>query len=249
MMSCMGKKSMDSMDMLRYVLNWIYPEKCVLCRKTLPINNHFGGICADCHKDIPFIKPPRCIICGRHTENSDICVDCTHMSYAFEKGYSVFEYENVKESIHRFKYEGIKDIGKAFSHLMVRFVEYSNMDINNIDVIMPVPLYKEKLRKRGFNQSELLALGIGEAFGIEVDKTSLLRIHETRPQSLLDVSERKKNVKGAFKVMDEKAVFNKTVLLVDDIFTSGATLNECSEVLLRGGVSSVQVFALSLAGR
>jgi ComF family protein len=112
-------------------------------------------------------------------------------------------------------------------------------DIGEIDTIVPVPLHKRRLRWRGFNQSLLLAKGISSATGIEVDYFTLKRIRHTKPQTRLPLSQRSENVKGAFQVIRPNFVKDRAILLVDDVFTSGATLMECARTLKANGARAV----------
>jgi ComF family protein len=116
--------------------------------------------------------------------------------------------------------------------------------IKGFDVVIPVPLHKQRLKERGFNQSLLLAREVARVFGLEVDYRSLKRIRPTRPQVDLKPDERKKNVKGAFDVKSPERVRGRRVLLVDDVFTTGATVSECARVLKKAGA---EVYVLTLA--
>jgi ComF family protein len=114
-----------------------------------------------------------------------------------------------------------------------------------VDLIIPVPLHPKRLRWRGFNQSVLLARQISHAYKIPMDPFVLRRDHETAPQTQLAEDERRKNVRGAFTLNPDRSVDGKNILLVDDVYTSGATVNECSRILKRNG--SKQVFVVTLA--
>ena len=148
------------------------------------------------------------------------------------------------EAIHQFKYAGKSHLAKSLGRLMTAFARIW-VDKTNSDLMMPVPLHPKRLRERGFNQSLVLARYAAPLLGAELDFLSLRRIRYTRPQTGLKITERRKNVRRAFEIVDRMAVKGRTILLVDDVATTGNTLNECARMLKRAG--SKEVFCLTLA--
>lgn len=206
-------------------VDFIWPPKCLICSSGL--ENHAEFICDECEKGIVLLPPPK---------NED------------SRKFMVGSYQNsLREAIHQFKYNKKIVLRKYFSVLINDYIEKNNV-LENIDVIVPVPLFPAKKRERGFNQSEILANQIGEKWGLPVLPKNLCRIRWTEPQSELNHVQREKNIKGAFKLKNKNFIEGKNVLLVDDIVTTGATVNECSKVLRRDGKVK-NVFVLSLAGK
>jgi ComF family protein len=148
------------------------------------------------------------------------------------------------EAIHQFKYAGKAHMAESLGPLLVSFARGW---LNTIDdcLTIPVPLHPKRLRERGFNQSLLLARHVASSLGAELDFLSLRRIRYTQPQTGLKSDERRKNVSRAFEFMNHGSVKGRTVILVDDVATTGNTLNECARVLRRSGCDSV--FCLVLA--
>jgi ComF family protein len=160
----------------------------------------------------------------------------------FDQALSVGYFEgSLREAIHQFKYRPCWSLGKHLAYWMSHNVKL----VANIDVIMPVPLHRTRLRQRGFNQSLLLAHRLSIVHDIPLSYDNLLRIRPTRPQVELTGKERISNVSGAFALRRPHEVQNLEVLLIDDVFTTGATMNECAAVLKDAGVA--QVMALTAA--
>jgi ComF family protein len=147
----------------------------------------------------------------------------------------------LREAIHVYKYRPVRSLGKPLSDWMAGQV---NMAVP-LDVVMPVPLHRERLRRRGFNQALLLAHGISERFGVPLCYDNLARIRPTRPQVELTGRERAENVRDAFRLLRPCEVGDRKVLLIDDVFTTGATMNECARVLKDAGAASVTVLTLA----
>ncbi|MDE0213831.1 MAG: ComF family protein [Deltaproteobacteria bacterium] len=150
----------------------------------------------------------------------------------------------LRQVIHRFKYGRQASLGKPLGRLMTQ-ASRPWEPASRFDLIIPVPLHPRRLRWRGFNQSVLLGREVGRAWGIPIDPFVLTRKTETAPQSTLSLRERGPNVRGAFAIAPGRAVARMRVLLVDDIYTSGATLNECTRVLLRAGAGEVRALTLA----
>jgi ComF family protein len=152
----------------------------------------------------------------------------------------------LREAIHRWKYEGKIYITPLFGEWMARrFVDHWRIDL--FDLVIPVPLHTQRLRERGFNQALLLAQDLGRRLGIPIGKRVLEKRKSTAPQVSLSGAEREKGVRGAFVLRNEGEVEKKGILLVDDVYTTGATVNECAKVLLDGGARRVDVFTLAHA--
>ena len=150
----------------------------------------------------------------------------------------------LREVVQRFKYGRKVSLGKPLGRLMARdcsdfFLEYP------WDTIVPVPLHPRRLRWRGFNQAVILAREVSRLWQLPMDPFILFRSRETLPQTQLPEEERRKNVRRAFSLNPAKSVEGKTLLLVDDVYTSGATVNECSRTLMRAGAKEVHVFTLA----
>lgn len=150
----------------------------------------------------------------------------------------------LRQVIHRFKYGRQASLGKPLGRLMAQACQPWERAPGS-DLILPVPLHPRRLRWRGFNQSVLLGREVGRAWNVPIDPFILTRKTETAPQSTLSLRERGPNVKGAFAVAPGRSVARMRVLLVDDIYTSGATLNECTGVLLRAGAREVRALTLA----
>jgi competence protein ComFC len=146
--------------------------------------------------------------------------------------------------LQKFKYGRKVSLGKPLGRLMARGCQ-EFLEASQIDLILPVPLHSKRLRWRGFNQSLLLARQVSRMYEAPVDPFLLYRNRETPPQTQLTEEERRKNVRGAFAINAGRTLKDRRVLLVDDVYTSGATVNECSRVLVRAGAREVYVLTLA----
>ncbi len=232
----------------------IYPPRCVICgdflwQAPLDAGESSKPICRNCTSSFTHIEAPFCTICGMPFGSNDIenhpCEDCLRKKPFFDGAYAPYVYEGpILEAVLRFKYGQKTFIADALGSLLTQFVN-AQFTLREPFLIMPVPLHPKRLRERGFNQSLLLANRI--AFGLrgKVDFLSLLRIRHTIPQTTLSKKERRKNIENAFFLKSPESVREKNILLVDDVTTTGNTLNECAKVLTRGGAQAV--FCVTLA--
>jgi ComF family protein len=152
----------------------------------------------------------------------------------------------LRQAIQKFKYGRKVSLGKPLGRVLAHGCR-SWLDEWKIDVVVPVPLHPKRLRWRGFNQSVLLGRELSRVFDLSLDPFLLQRNAETPPQTQLTEEERRRNVRGAFSVNSDKSVKNRSVLLLDDVYTSGATVNECSRCLKRAGAKEVYVLTLARA--
>ncbi|OXT08732.1 amidophosphoribosyltransferase [Thermoanaerobacterium thermosaccharolyticum] len=221
-------------------LDLLFPPKtnCILCGKMI----REGKICDDCESKLPFISGNTCIVCGKPIDTGEKCPDCMEYEHIFSRSISAFEYdETMKSLIARFKYYKERNLSEFFAEYMYKYIKDADI---KFDVIVPVPLHRTKLDERGYNQAELLARELSYRFDIIMSKP-LRRIRNTKSQTEFSREERMKNLKGAFKVVYEDMVKNKIILLVDDVLTTGSTLDECAKVLKEGGAKDV--FATTIA--
>ena len=222
-------------------LDYIFPQdyKCIFCKCELPE----GGICNDCINSLPIIKGKTCINCGgRVVNNNDVCLDCKGGTNIYDKGFCVFDYaDKIQEKILKFKNRKYKHIGYAFAKEMLNKFKTINIPF---DIIIPVPIHENRRRSRGFNQSEILCQDINDYYG-RVRNDVLIRAVDTCRQSELNRANRLKNLSNAFKVTDKSKVKGKFILLVDDIYTTGSTINECAKVLKKVGAEKVYFLCLA----
>lgn len=223
----------------------LYPPKCLICDALLAQDEY--GCCRKCTEKLPFIEPPYCLKCGKpvYSEENEYCLDCQKQSHVFTKGIALWSYdEEVRQAVYRFKYKNRREYAGYFGkELMKRY--YQLIKSWEVDVVIPVPLHKRRLKKRGFNQAELIAREIGRGIDVSVEPQMAVRIKNTRPQKELNEKERHKNLKSAFKI-SKNVVKLKKVILVDDIYTTGATADAIAQLLLRAGVEKIYVIILCI---
>lgn len=220
----------------------LYPQTCCFCGK---ISRE--KICNKCAEVIEYVQEPVCGKCGKpisHAEQGR-CYDCSNQSFFYEQGRSVWLHKGpVRWSVYRYKYHNRRMHGALYAEELCRLYEEKIREWG-IDLIVPVPLHRTRRRKRGYNQSEILAKRLGKLLGISVDTTSVTRTKKTRPQKELSHQERKNNLEGAFCV---KSMRNdvKNVLIIDDIYTTGNTINEMAKSLKEKGVQKVFFLTISI---
>ena len=225
---------------LKYIISSLFPRNltCILCDREL-FNKTEGNLCNICLGSIQFISASVCKACGRSIPSSNtygICQNCILLNRNFDIGISVLKYdEYTKKIFFDFKYYKKKYIG----HTMAVFLRKKLLELDiDIDCFIPVPLHSKKLKKRGFNQALIICNFLSDLTFIKtVD--CLVRLKDTRPLNGLSNIERQKLLHNSFKVKKSYDLKNKVVVLVDDIFTTGATINECSRVLKESGVSYI----------
>ncbi|OGE21686.1 MAG: hypothetical protein A2V51_05620 [Candidatus Dadabacteria bacterium RBG_19FT_COMBO_40_33] len=175
-----------------------------------------------------------------------LCGRCVQDEYYFERARSIAFYDGIlKEILHKFKYQRKLNLGGVLSNIIID--NFPN-DLGMQDLVIPVPLYIDKLRKREYNQSLVLAEKVAKYLRVSFDPYVLRRIRDTKPQfEIKSDIEKRRNVKGAFILREIENIKGKSILLVDDVFTSGSTINECTRVLLEADASRVQVVTLMRA--
>ena len=178
---------------------------------------------------------------------SHLCQTCLTNPPSFSIHRSFGKYEGVlKEIILLFKFKRKRILGKKLAYFAYDVLK-SNEELLESEIIIPVPLHPKRERERGFNQCEILAFELAKLTKKKFLKNVLIKIKNTPPQSILDFKERKKNIKGAFYVKDNSFIHNKNILLIDDIYTSGSTILECSKILKKAGVKKIFVLTLAQA--
>ncbi|MCR5417987.1 MAG: ComF family protein [Lachnospiraceae bacterium] len=225
------------------ILNWLFPPRCAFCDEIVTAEN---GVCEKCRKLLPLIRDPYCLKCGKklRKEEEEYCADCSVNPHRFIAARSALEYnEMVGRSIYRFKYGGRKEYAKAYSRIVYESLSDWIVQIKP-DAIVPVPLHKSRLKRRGYNQSALFAKQIGKLCGCMVLEDLAIRVRKTKPQKLMDYAGRQENLKKAFKLRRNDVELN-IVLLVDDIYTTGSTLDELAQVFRDAGVG--KVYGLTIA--
>lgn len=222
----------------------LWPEVCPFCQRVCRT-----GICASCRRTVEKlrVREPRCMQCGKPLRRveQEYCHDCMHTCHYYEKGISLWLHRPpVNTSIYQFKYHNQRRYGMYYAEEIVKV--HGRTILNwDPDLLIPIPLHPKRKRKRGFNQAEILAKELGSRLGIKVDSSSLIRKLNTDPQKKLGHSERKRNLKHAF-ALQKNMTGVKKVVLVDDIYTTGNTIDSAAKVLKSAGVEKVYFLTISI---
>ena len=223
---------------LSILLDLFYPPHCVVC-------GHSGAwLCADCIEDIPFIEPPICQHCGKPIDRPGVCSVCEgSTSYLMSMRSVAPHLPPLQQALHALKYEGVRVLAESLGTILAHTWQQEPAPAS---VIVPVPLHRSRLRRRGYNQSVLLAKELAQRIALPLCRGALLRERDTRSQVGLSREERWANVWGAFRCPSGD-LCGQDVLLIDDVLTTGATLEACASALLDAGANSVWAFTLTRA--
>ncbi len=218
------------------LLDTLFPLRCAGCHQ-------LGALwCAACQSSVTRICPPFCLRCGQPFKHGQVCDACQRFPLSLNGIRSVTLFEGpLRQAVHAFKYSGCTDLALPLGQLLEHYWADNPFPV---DAIVPVPLYASRLRERGYNQSALLARHLARAVHAPVVEDGLARVRATASQMTLSAAERQANVKDAFEGVTAR-VTGQRVVLIDDVCTTGATLEACSVALLRAG--AVSVWALTLA--
>ena len=227
----------------------LFPSDCRLCGSLLETTSRLP-VCPACLADIHAIATPVCVICGERLEAElpdDICGMCRRAAPPFARARAYGSYDGrLRELIHLLKYEQVHPAAEYLGGLLAAPLQAAARD-SGADVLVPVPLYRRKRRERGFNQTEAVlrrALKFLPAT-LRLETGVLVRTRDTASQTGLTRHQRRANVRGAFAVRKPESIAGRTVILVDDVMTTGTTAAECTRVLLRAGAERVQVVTLA----
>lgn len=219
-------------------------------------------VCRDCLDNFDSLDSPLCLICGRPfaaTSDTDhACGQCLTKKCPFfaARSCGVFS-KTLMELIHAYKYNGRTRLAKPLSALLFQlFIGYDGF--NDIDIVIPVPLHRHRLRERGFNQAYMMVMlwpGLNKSgkfktgfrAGFRINSSALVRKKKTESQTGLGRNDRIKNIKGAFSVKRPEAITDKNILVVDDVYTTGSTVSECASTLMKAGAAGAWVLTLARA--
>ena len=235
----------------------LVPPGCLICRadtgSAVPgpegESQRPAGICPACWAGFPGLPEARCAVCGRPfqtgLEGAWVCANCLISPPAFDQATAGGLFSgSLRLAIHAFKYERVFGLARPLAGFMAERLALPFYP-PEADLILPVPLHRRRLRQRGFNQALLLARALYAPWRSRLHPDLLRRIRWTEPQINLTGDDRRRNVRRAFAVPRPEKVEGRRVLLVDDVFTTGATVNECARVLKRAGAESVHVLTLA----
>lgn len=222
----------------------IFPRRCPFCDDV----TQFGGkhICNECERKLLYAGEATCRKCGRPLteDTAEYCADCKKNAHIFDRGISLYIYNDItRGAISRFKYHNRQEYADFFAEDTLKHLRYELVSFN-ADAVIPVPLHESKFRTRGYNQAELLARRIGTGLNIETRDDVVSRIRATAPQKNLSRAMRQKNLKRSFKITGNVVKLN-TVIIIDDIYTTGSTIDEMASVLREAGVK--RIYFLTLA--
>ncbi len=229
------------------ILDILFPRRCPVCGEIVRPAGRL--ICPSCFRELSFVKDPVCKKCGKEiiSDTMEFCEDCMSHRHAFEYGVALVNYdEAARAAMVQIKYKNKREyldfFGEALAARYKKIIQRMQAD-----AIVPIPIHAARRKKRGFNQAEILAEILGGRLGIPVHPEMLVRTKKTLPQKELSASDRLKNLSHAFAAGEVPAGVSR-VLLVDDIYTTGSTIEACSRVLRRAGVEDVYFVVICMTG-
>jgi len=246
-MTAIGRTAAVIGELARGTLRLLYPPHCYLCGAPLEEGEGEGYLCSSCYGGLPRIplEGPLCARCGAPLADSeiDLCNECANRPWFFDRARSFGFYEDgLAELVKGLKYRGERALARELArYLLLAGEEF----LQRAEALTFVPLTSKKRRERGFNQAELLARELGRLTGLPV-VAALQKVRQTEDQTGLGPKERRENVRGAFAPRGEAQA--ERIVLIDDVYTTGATAEECSRALREGGYGEVYVLTVARAG-
>lgn len=232
------------------LLDVVLPPLCHLCRSFIPDAGELH-ICLNCQKKLPLVVSPLCPLCGipyRGAGDDHRCGSCLTNPPHFDIARAPFLYEGpLRDMIHSFKYNRLTHLRKPLSLLALKAAD--DFMKHGPRLVVPVPLHHSRLRERGFNQAVLIGQTLSRHLSLPMQPDTLTRTRQTEPQIELSAAERRLNVKGAFSVGKPELVAGKRVLLVDDVMTTGSTMDECARELKKAGAEMVIAATIARTAR
>ena len=236
------------------IKKFIFPSRCVLCDKILPFGDKLENLflCDDCKGNLEFIKEPTCKKCGAMINDAEnvYCVRCEHKLHNnFEFGFGLLRYNDfVKESLHRIKYSGRKEYIDFYGKCIAKAFKDRIREINP-NYLVPVPIHHRRLIERNYNQAAVLADSISKelqnyGLNVAVNEELIFRVKNTKVLNKLDNTDRGAELKEAFETADLSNI--ESILIVDDIYTTGTTIDTMAKCLKNAGVNSVYFVAISI---
>lgn len=238
-----GQGSRAASAVYKGVLQLLYPLRCPVCDRIVkPAGEQ---ICLECLGRLKILTPPWCMRCGKKLkQEGEYCADCRRKEHVFRRGRALYEYESAAMPIYRFKYGGRREYAEYFGAQMA---EYLGEFIRNIqpEGLIPIPLHRKRKAVRGYNQAELLAWALGRHLDVPVYTGFLVREKNTSPLKYENPQERQNNLKKAFNIARNDVKLEK-IIIVDDIYTTGSTMDEAARVLKAAGVKEVYFVTLAI---
>ena len=222
----------------------LFPRRCAVCDD---ITDRPGEpVCRECIKKIAYIKEPCCMKCGKELQGGDkeFCNDCARRSHIFTGGTALYDYGSMSDSVFRFKNKGRIEYADFYGRELARR-KGAWLQMVKPDALIPVPIHASKKRSRGYNQAELIARALSEYTGIPVNTSFIGRCKKTGPLKDLTEQERQNNLKKAFKILQNDVKLD-TIVIIDDIYTTGSTIDAMAQVLKEAGVSGIYFLALTV---
>lgn len=234
--------------LLNSCINLLYPAECLLCQAHL--FDHIQSLCPACQDNIIFNKPPFCRKCSRHIsrlQKGHLCQQCWKRPPEFDQAWgAVFYNEPMRHLLHSFKYQKKTVLRYFFSDLLLSSVDRYQIPIKKFDFLIPMPIHSAKYREREFNQTELLAHLVSKKINIPIYINNLIRVKATAPQAFLEEKERWTNIQDAFRIRKPFELKNKSILIIDDLLTTGATACEAAKTCKNAGAASVSILTLAI---
>ncbi|MDE6912393.1 MAG: ComF family protein [Lachnospiraceae bacterium] len=229
---------------LTKIVDLLFPLRCPVCDGIVPAGE--GKVCRVCRRKIRYVSEPRCQKCGRqlNDDTKPFCTACAQTQHIFDRGIALYDYQSMKKSVYRFKYKKRCEYAAFYAEEIYRHFKTEILNMG-ADAIIPIPLHKSRLKSRGYNQAELIAAHLSRLTGIPLEKNLVKRVRKTVPQKQLDARARQNNLKKAFNIKPNVVKLNKTIL-IDDIFTTGSTIDAVAKELKRRGVETVYFITLCI---
>lgn len=222
----------------------LFPPRCPICDEPRKIGEN--GICLDCLPKLKYVENPRCLKCGKHINSDDeeFCEDCNRVTHYYLEGRALYDYKVIAPAIYRFKYSGRREYAEVFGEEMAYYLG-GFFNLISPDALIPVPMYPAKERQRGYNQAALLARALGKNLQIPVYEDLVKRVKNTVPLKVLNPEERLNNLKKAF-ILEENSVKLNTVVIIDDVYTTGSTIDEIAKLLLEESEKKIYFVTLAI---
>ena len=229
---------------------YVFKQSCLLCKSA-----HGGniGLCDDCQKDLPWHTEPHCPQCGLLSFNHQLCGHCLKSPPDFDATLALFTYDfPLAALLQRYKYGNMLNLSHSFAdlmaaHLLRHRVQTNHISTKSIDLIIAMPMHPQRLQERGFNQALEIAKLLAKKLNVPLDYTVCIRNKLTPPQASLPLKERVKNIRGVFSVNEAHKINLKglKIALIDDVMTTGASLNELAKTLKKAGASHVECWVIA----